>query len=108
MDLGFNDPAVLDQLRRKELQGLAKRHKIKANAKTVVLIVKLQELYAEHYPEGTDAAEPEPEPEPEPTVEPDITCTDAAVADTDPEQEPELEPEVATAATAMEVTEVEP
>ena len=33
MDLGFNDPAVLDQLSRKELQGLAKRHKIKANAK---------------------------------------------------------------------------
>ena len=29
-----------------------------------MLIVKLQELYAEHHPEGTDAAEPEPEPEP--------------------------------------------
>ena len=33
-------------------------------SQTVVLIVKLQELYAEHHPEGTDAAEPEPEPEP--------------------------------------------
>ena len=33
MDLGFDDPTVLDQLSRKELQGLAKRHKIKANAK---------------------------------------------------------------------------